>query len=218
MNRRLKLTNIAERLERNQRGGSRTSSPRLPDSTSGELRSPDSSSASNSSSSSSSSTGDEEEDDDDDDASELNIGGCSSGCCLASPRAPCDVANLKDVEEEKEEGGPTGATEKASADKLVEEGDIKNPDETKEGSGAKVTSENIGKSADLTLESAQEETDEENLALEDEIKSGSLTGGTEDPIPGAKTSCPKMAGKDTEAVEKEESSEGKSSEDGLSTQ
>ena len=27
-NRRLKLTNIAERLERNQRGGSRTSSPR----------------------------------------------------------------------------------------------------------------------------------------------------------------------------------------------
>ena len=192
---------------------------RLPDSTSGELRSPDSSSASNSSSSSSSSTGDEEEEDDDD-GSELNIGGCSSGCCLASPRPPCDVANLKDVEEEKEEGGPTGATEKASADNLVEEGDLKNPDEIKE---------NIGKSTDLTLESAQEETDEENLAREDEIKSGSLTGGTEDPIPGAKTSCPKMAGKvtlkkDTEearekkiAVEqKEESSEGKSSEDGLS--
>jgi len=228
-NRRLKLTNIAERLERNQRGGSRTSSPRLPDSTSGELRSPDSSSASNSSSSSSSSTGDEEEEEDDDDASELNIGGCSSGCCLASPRPPCDVANLKDVEEEKEEGGPTGATEKASADNLVEEGDLKNPDETKEGSGAKVTSENIGKSTDLTLESAQEETDEENLAREDEIKAGSLTGGTEDPNPEAKTSCPKIAGKvtlkkDTEearekkiAVEqKEENSEGKSSEDGLS--
>merc|ERR1719264_1879346 len=229
MNRRLKLTNIAERLERNQRGGSRTSSPRLPDSTSGELRSPDSSSASNSSSSSSSSMGDEEEEEDDDDASELNIGGCSSGCCLASPRAPCDVANLKDVEEEKEEGGPTGATEKASADNLVEEGDIKNPDETKEGSGAKVTSENIGKSTDLTLESAQEDTDEENLAREDEIKAGSVTGGTEDPNPEAKTSCPKIAGKvtlkkDTEearekkiAVEqKEENSEGKSSEDGLS--
>merc|ERR1712037_711320 len=166
------------------------------------------------SSSSSSSTGDEEEEEeDDDDASELNIGGCSSGCCLASPRLPCDVANLKDVEEEKEEGGPTGATEKASADNLVEEGDLKNPDEIKECSGAKVTSENIGKSTDLTLESAQEETDEETLAREDEIKSGSLTGGTEDPIPGAKTSCPKMAGKDTEAVEK-----GKSSEDGLSTQ
>ena len=192
---------------------------RLPDSTSGELRSPDSSSASNSSSSSSSSTGDEEEEeDDDDDASELNIGGCSSGCCLASPRPPCDVANLKDVEEEREEGGPTGATEKASAADLIEEGGLKNPDETELGSGAKVTSENIGKSADLTLESAQEETDEENLAREDEIKAGSLTGGTEDPIPGAKTSCPKMAGKDTEAVEKEESSEGKSSEDGLSTQ
>ena len=191
---------------------------RLPDSTSGELRSPDSSSASNSSSSSSS-TGDEEEEDDDD-ASELNIGGCSSGCCLASPRPPCDVANLKDVEEEREEGGPTGATEKASAADLIEEGGLKNPDETELGSGAKVTSENIGKSTDLTLESAQEETDEENLAREDEIKAGSLTG--------AKTSCPKMAGKvtlkkDTEearekkiAVEKGESSEGKSSEDGLS--
>merc|ERR1712037_1019031 len=203
-NRRLKLTNIAERLERNQRGGSRTSSPRLPDSTSGELRSPDSSSASNSSSSSSSSTGDEEEEeDDDDDASELNIGGCSSGCCLASPRPPCDVANLKDVEE-KEEGGPTGATEKASADNLVEEGDLKNPDEIKECSGAKVTSENIGKSTDLTLESAQEETDEETLAREDEIKAGSLTGGTEDPNPDAKTSCPKMAGKVTMKKDTEE--------------
>merc|ERR1712037_328735 len=135
-NRRLKLTNIAERLERNQRGGSRTSSPRLPDSTSGELRSPDSSSASNSSSSSSSSTGEEEEEEeDDDDASELNIGGCSSGCCLASPRPPCDVANLKDVEEEREEGGHTGATEKASAADLIEEGGLKNPDETELGSG-----------------------------------------------------------------------------------
>merc|ERR1712037_348611 len=160
-NRRLKLTNIAERLERNQRGGSRTSSPRLPDSTSGELRSPDSSSASNSSSSSSSSTGDEEEEeDDDDDASELNIGGCSSGCCLASPRPPCDVANLKDVEEEKEEGGPTGATE-ASAAHFVEEGGLKNPDNTEEGSGAKEAADNIGKSADLNLQSALEEKGEE---------------------------------------------------------
>merc|ERR1711934_692218 len=99
-----------------------------------------------------------------------------------------------------------------------------------QGSGAKVSPENIGKSTDLNLESALEETDEENLAREDEIKAGSLTGGTEDPIPEATKSCPKMAGKvtlkkDTEearekklAVEKEESSEGKSSEDGLSTQ
>merc|ERR1712013_674481 len=94
-NRRLKLTNIAERLERNQRGGSRTSSPRLPDSTSGELQSPGTTSATNSSSSSSSSS------DDEDLESDVNLGGCSSGCCLASPRPRCDVADLRDVEEEK---------------------------------------------------------------------------------------------------------------------
>jgi len=95
-NRRLKLTNIAERLERNQRGGSRTSSPRLPDSTSGELQSPGTTSATNSSSSSSSSS------DDEDLESDANLGGCSSGCCLASPRPRCDVADLRDVEEEEE--------------------------------------------------------------------------------------------------------------------
>merc|ERR1712180_325048 len=101
-NRRLKLTNIAERLERNQRGGSRTSSPRLPDSTSGELQSPGTTSATNSSSSSSSSS----DDDDDDLESDVNLGGCSSGCCLASPRPRCDVADLRDVEEEEKDFRP----------------------------------------------------------------------------------------------------------------
>jgi len=112
-NRRLKLTNIAERLERNQRGGSRTSSPRLPDSTSGELQSPGTTSATNSSSSSSSSS------DDEDLESDVNLGGCSSGCCLASPRPRCDVADMRDVEEEEKDylpeleskGGEAGTKE-----------------------------------------------------------------------------------------------------------
>jgi len=216
-NRRLKLTNIAERLERNQRGGSRTSSPRLPDSTSGELRSRDSTSASNSSSSSSSSTGDEE-----DNGSELNIGGCSSGCCLASPRLRCDVANLKDVEEEKEEGGHSGAIVKASAEDPAK-GGVKNPYEAEAGSGTKVCPEST-ESAALNPESAQKEKDKENLPRKEEIKAGPLMGGKEDQISEDKKSCPqsveKLAQKtDPEEVKeekialerKEESSENKSS-------
>lgn len=96
-NRRLKLTNFAERFEREQRGGrSRHSSPRLPDSTSGDVKSCDGSSSSSSSSSSSASSSS---------ASEQG-GGCSSGCCLARPPggAPCDVANLEDVEDDLEDG------------------------------------------------------------------------------------------------------------------
>jgi len=230
-NRRLKLTNIAERLERNQRGGSRTSSPRLPDSTSGELRSHDSTSASNSSSSSSSSTGDE----DDDDESEVNIGGCSSGCCLASPRPRCDVANLNDVEEEKEEEGTSGSVEKASEEDPVEEGDLKNPVKTEVGSGVEAASDSIDASDSSDIALSQEKTggqeslvkggkDEENLPRDAETKAGG-----EDQIPEERNSCLKVAGeiflkKDPEVVkeekialeQKEESNEGKSSGDGLS--
>merc|ERR1712083_1151651 len=153
-NRRLKLTNIAERLERNQRGGSRTSSPRLPDSTSGELRSRDSTSASNSSSSSSSSSGDEDDVD-----SDLNIGGCSSGCCLASPRRRCDddVANLEDVEEED----PPVSVEKVHEENSVEDGGLQNPAKTDDDL------DGIGKSGDLevkfcVLNRLDEEEDEED--------------------------------------------------------
>jgi len=166
-NRRLKLKNIAERLERNQRGGSRTSSPRLPDSTSGELRSRDSTSLSNSSSSSSSSTGDE----DNDEESEVNIGGCSSGCCLASPRRRCDVANLNDVEEENE-GGPLGPVEKANEEEdSVEKIGTKNPEvgpDVKEVT--KSSSKFEGSDATLDLEKTggdnsqiEGKKDEENL-------------------------------------------------------
>merc|ERR1712083_1025531 len=161
-NRRLKLKNIAERLERNQRGGSRTSSPRLPDSTSGELRSRDSTSLSNSSSSSSSSTGDEDDVD-----SDLNIGGCSSGCCLASPRRRCDddVANLEDVEEEKEEDPPV-SVEKVHEENSVEDGGLQNPAKTDYLDG-------IGKAGDLEVKlCVMNRLDEEEEEEEDKRANG----------------------------------------------
>jgi len=211
-NRRLKLTNIAERLERNQRGGSRTSSPRLPDSTSGELRSHDSTSASNTSSSSSSSTGDE----DDYDESEVNFGGCSSGCCLASPRRRCDVANLNDVEEEKEEEGPSGAVEKPSEEDV----DPKNPVQTEAGSGAEAASESITTSDSSDVALSQQKTcgqesrvgggkDEENLPAS-EIKAGGKEISLEDS---------EVAREEKNALDsKGESNDDKSSGDGLSKQ
>ena len=188
----------------------------MPDSTSGELRSRDSTSASNSSSSSSSSTGDE--DDDTDHGSELNIGGCSSGCCLAaSPRPRCDVANLKDVEEEKEEAGPSDAIEKVSSkENPVEEGDVlENFEKAEEGAKRVSESKSFGKSAALNLrsgeekESVQEEKDEDNLSQEENKSDAArLTEeGKGDQIPEVDKSCPKVDGeivlkKDLEANEK----------------
>merc|ERR1712117_592572 len=100
-NRQLKLINIAEKLEReNRRKDSRNSSPRLPDSTTevdgvenkdaGGQSDTDSSSSSSSSSSSDDSSEDESE------------GGCSSGCCLAQPSQPCQELEqrLQEVEQE----------------------------------------------------------------------------------------------------------------------
>merc|ERR1712192_280043 len=210
-NRRLKLTNIAERLERNQRGGSRTSSPRLPDSTSGELRSRDSSSMSASSSSSSaSSSGDE----DNDEESEVNIGGCSSGCCLASPRRRCDVSNLNDVEEENEED------EKATKEDSVDKSGLKNPEV-----GSEVIEETNSSSksetpdADLGLETTsgqenlvKEEKDKESL---DKVPGGDMSAAKATPSTecgkedkASKSSGPETAGKttlreETEAVKEE---------------
>jgi len=209
-NRRLKLTNIAERLERNQRGGSRTSSPRLPDSTSGELRSRDSTSMSDSSSSSSSSSSGDE---DNDEESEVNIGGCSSGCCLASPRRRCDVANLNDVEEEHEED------EKATKEDPVEKSGLKNPEvglEAKEETNNSIKSETPD--ADLGLENTccqknlvKEEKDEENLkkAPGGDISEAKATPSTEcGKEDEASKSCPENAEettqrKETEAVKEE---------------
>merc|ERR1712192_244468 len=207
-NRRLKLTNIAERLERNQRGGSRTSSPRLPDSTSGELRSRDSTSMSDSSSSSSaSSSGDE----DNDEESEVNIGGCSSGCCLASPRRRCDVANLNDVEEENEED------ENAMKEDSVDKSGLNNPEvgsEVKEVTSSSNTSDTV-----LGLEKTsgqknlvKEEKEEENL---EKAPGGDMSGAKATPSTecgkgdeASKSSCPETAGvttlrKETEAVNEE---------------
>ena len=106
---------------------------RLPDSTSGELQSPGTTSATNSSSSSSSSS------DDEDVESDVNLGGCSSGCCLASPRPRCDVADLRDVEEEEKDvlpeseskGGEAGAEE---GDSLAR-GNVKDENERADPNG-----------------------------------------------------------------------------------
>ena len=184
----------------------------MPDSTSGELRSRDSTSLSNSSSSSSSSTGDE----DNDEESEVNIGGCSSGCCLASPRLRCDVANLNDVEEENE-GGPLGPVEKASEE---EDSVEKNPEagtDVKETTNSSSKSE--GSDATLDLEKTSGDNslvegkkDEENLERvlpggDIETKATPSTGhGKEDEV--KETFRPETAGettlkKETEAGKEE---------------
>ena len=132
------------------------------------------------------------------------------------------MANLKDVEEEKEEGGHSGAIEKASAENSAKDG-VKNPYEVEAGSGTKVCPEST-ESAALNPESAQKEKDKENLPRKEEIKAGPLMGGKEDQISEDKKSCPqsveKLAQKtDPEEVKeekialerKEESSENKSS-------
>ena len=115
---------------------------RLPDSTSGELQSPGTTSATNSSSSSSSSS------DDEDLESDVNLGGCSSGCCLASPRPRCDVADMRDVEEEEKgylpelesKGGEAGTEE---GDGLVGE-NVKDENERADSNGKEeVTGEAI---------------------------------------------------------------------------
>ena len=79
--------------------------------------------------------------------SDLNIGGCSSGCCLASPRRRCDddVANLEDVEEEQEEDPPV-SVEKVHEENSVEDGGLQNPAKTDDLDG-------IGKSGDLEVKS-----------------------------------------------------------------
>jgi len=187
-NRRLKLTNIAERLERNQRGGSRTSSPRLPDSTSGELRSRDSSSMSDSSSSSSSSSSGDE---DNDEESEVNIGGCSSGCCLASPKRRCDVANLNDVEEENEED------EKATTEDSVEKSGLKNPEvgsEVKEATNSSIKSETPD--ADLGLEKT---SGQKNLVKEKKDKDNPDKVLPEGDLSEVKTTQSTESGKEDEA-------------------
>ena len=97
--------------------------------------------------------------------SDLNIGGCSSGCCLASPRRRCDddVANLEDVEEEQEEV----SVEKVHEENSVEDGGLQNPAKTDDLDG-------IGKSGDLEVKSCglnrlDEEEEEEGKRENDLI-------------------------------------------------
>ena len=107
--------------------------------------------------------------------SDLNIGGCSSGCCLASPRRRCDddVANLEDVEEEQEEDPPV-SVEKVHEENSVEDGGLQNPAKTDDLDG-------IGKSGDIkvkfcVLNRLDEEEEEEDKRANDLIatKTGPL--------------------------------------------
>merc|ERR1712181_137409 len=163
-----------------------------------------------SSSSSSSSSGDEANDEE----SEVNIGGCSSGCCLASPRRRCDVANLNDVEEEHEED------EKATKEDSVDKSGLKNPEvgsEVKEETNSSSKSESPDTALGLETTSGQktlvkEEKDEENLekAPEGDMSGAKATPSTEcgKGDEASKSSCPETAEettlrKETEAVNEE---------------
>jgi len=108
-NRQLKLINIAEKLERENRNrkGSRTSSPRLPDSTTevdGEESKDAMENTDDSDDSSSSSSSSSEDSDSDDDGG----GGCSSGCCLAQS---CRDEVMERLREVAEDGGDDGEQE-----------------------------------------------------------------------------------------------------------
>jgi len=108
-NRQLKLINIAEKLERENRNrkGSRTSSPRLPDSTTevdGEESKDAMENTDDSDDSSSSSSSSSEDSDPDDDGG----GGCSSGCCLAQS---CRDEVMERLREVAEDGGDDGEQE-----------------------------------------------------------------------------------------------------------
>ena len=166
-----------------------------------------------SSSSSSSSSGDE----DNDEESEVNIGGCSSGCCLASPRRRCDVANLNDVEEENEED-PLGSVEKASKEEdSVEKSGLKNPEVGSEAKQVANSSNTSDTALALERTSGQknlvkEEKEEENL---EKAPGGDMSGAKATPSTecgkgdeASKSSCPETAGvttlrKETEAVNEE---------------
>ena len=127
------------------------------------------------------------------------------------------MANLNDVEEEKEEKGPSGSVEKASEEDL----DPKNPVQTEAGSGTEAASESISTSdsSDVAL-SRQQKTcgqerqvgggkDEENIPA-DEIKADGKEISLEDS---------EVAKEEKIALEcKGESNNDKSSGDGLSKQ
>ena len=104
--------------------------------------------------------------------SDLNIGGCSSGCCLASPRRRCDadVANLEDVEEEQEEDPPV-PVEKVDEENSVEDGGLQNPAKTDDLDG-------IGKSGDLEVKSCGLNRLDEEEEEEDKRENGLIASKT----------------------------------------
>jgi len=146
-NRQLKLINIAERLERQARGGgSSASSPRLPDSTTER-------------------DGEESKDtiaeseDTEESGDESDGGGCSSGCCLADKCSnnSCEEETVEQRMEELEEG--SGGEERLGDEETFEDiGEV--PDEEVED----VNTGNI-KPEEKVIESG-----EENFKLENKVE------------------------------------------------
>ena len=111
-NRQLKLVNIAERLERQARGGgSSTSSPRLPDSTTER-------------------EGEESKDtiedsETEESGEESDGGGCSSGCCLAENCSEsCDEENMEQRLEELEDESDGGDEQLGDEEGFEEIGEL----------------------------------------------------------------------------------------------
>merc|ERR1712106_149828 len=146
-NRQLKLINIAERLERQARGGgSSTSSPRLPDSTTER-------------------EGEESKDtiaeseDTEESGDESDGGGCSSGCCLADKCSnnSCEEETVQQRMEELEEG--SGGEERLGDEETFEDiGEV--PDE-------EVEDVNTG---NTKPEEKVSESGEENFKLENKVE------------------------------------------------
>jgi len=129
-NRQLKLINIAERLERQARGGgSNNSSPRLPDSTTekdGE--------ESKDTIEESESKDIIEESETEDSGDDTDGGGCSSGCCLADNCSEsCDDENIEERLDEFEERSDDGEDELGDGESFEVIGEI-DDDENDDGS------------------------------------------------------------------------------------
>eukprot|EP00092_Neocalanus_flemingeri_P039674 GFUD01043206.1.p1 GENE.GFUD01043206.1~~GFUD01043206.1.p1 ORF type:complete len:444 (-),score=152.81 GFUD01043206.1:340-1671(-) len=165
-NRQLKLVNIAERLERQVRGGgSSTSSPRLPDSTT-EREGEESKDTI-------------EESETEESGDETDGGGCSSGCCLAENCSDsCDEENLGERLEELENCSDGGEEQLGDGESFEKIGDVEDEDtresvvKKEEKSCGKVTEneeENVIKSEDSSTEIVPNEKDVIEKQPEDQI-------------------------------------------------
>ena len=146
-NRQLKLINIAERLERQARGGgSTTSSPRLPDSTTER-------------------DGEESKDtiesDTEESGEDSDGGGCSSGCCLADNCSEsCEEENVEQRLEEVEDG--SDEEEQLGDEETFEDiGEVPDDEAVEE-----VSSNEIKETDEKVIASVDEEVKPECISIE----------------------------------------------------